>query len=152
MLGVSPGGLITFISKAYGGRASDNVIFNQSNIVQLMNEHDAIMVDKGFKIDDACNKYNLILIRSPFLRGKKQFSKEEALLSRNIASARVHIERINQRIKTFKIFQNKFQWAHANLANDIMTIISAICNLSKPIFAEDKFIVYKLLLVCFQII
>ncbi|KAL4104727.1 hypothetical protein QTP88_020009 [Uroleucon formosanum] len=52
MLEVSPGGLITFISKAYGGRASDNVIFNQINIVQLMNEHDAIMVDKGFQIDD----------------------------------------------------------------------------------------------------
>lgn len=138
MLGVSPGGLITFISKAYGGRASDNVIFKQSNIVQLMNEHDAIMVDKGFQIDDTCNEYNLILIRPPFLRCKKLFSKEEALLSRNIASARVHIERINQRIKTLKIFQNKFQWAHANLANDIITIISAICNLSKPI---DKFIV-----------
>lgn len=40
MLGV----LITFISKAYGGRASDNVIFSQSNIIQLMNEN-AIMVD-----------------------------------------------------------------------------------------------------------
>jgi len=81
MLGVSPGGLITLISKAYGGRASNNVIFNQSNIVQLMNEHDAIMVDKRFQIDDTCNKYNLILIRPPSLRGKKQFSKEEALLS-----------------------------------------------------------------------
>jgi len=50
MLGVSPGGLITFISKAYGGRASDNVIFKQSNIVQLMNEHYVLMVDKGLMI------------------------------------------------------------------------------------------------------
>lgn len=47
-----------------------------------MNENDAIMVDKGFQIDDICHKYNFTLIRSPFLRGKKQFSKEEALLSK----------------------------------------------------------------------
>lgn len=33
MLGVSPGDIITFISKAYGGRASDNIIFSQSNII-----------------------------------------------------------------------------------------------------------------------
>lgn len=139
MIGVSPAGLITFISKPYGGRASDNVIFNQSNIIQLMNEFDAIMVDKGFQIDNTCNEYNVTLIRPPFLKGKKQFTKPEALLSKDIASARVHIERINQRIKTFKIFQNKFSWAHINLVSDIMNIIGGICNLGKPIFANDKF-------------
>jgi len=77
MLGASPGGLITFISKAYGGRASDNVIFNLINIVQLMNKHYVIMVDKGFQIDDTCNKYSLIIIRPPFLRGKNNFLKKK---------------------------------------------------------------------------
>ena len=43
------------------------------------------------------------LIRLSFLRYKKQFSREEAELSRGIATARVHIERANQRIKIFKM-------------------------------------------------
>lgn len=98
------------------------------------------MVDRGFKIDDLCNEKGVTLIRPPFLKGKSQFTKSEALFTKEIASARVHIERVNQRLKIFKILQNKFHWGHAHLAHDIMIIISGICNLSSPIFASNKFI------------
>ncbi|KAF0710601.1 Uncharacterized protein FWK35_00030622 [Aphis craccivora] len=97
------------------------------------------MVDRGFRIDDICNEKGVTLIRPPFLRGKSQFTKTEALLTKEIASARVHIERVNQRLKTFKILQNKFTWGHVHLAHDIMIIIIGICNLSSPIFSPDKF-------------
>lgn len=139
LIGVAPAGLITFVSKPYGGRASDNVIFEQSNLIVLMDRQDAIMVDRGFKIDNLCNEKGITLIRPPFLKGKRQFTKEEALETKDIASARVHIERINQRIKVFKIFQNKFSWGHAYLAHDIITIICGICNLGSPIFSNEKF-------------
>lgn len=46
---------------------------------------------------------------------------EDALLSKNIALVRVHIESINQRIKTFHIFGHTFPWAHIHSASDIMT-------------------------------
>lgn len=130
--------MITFVSKPYGGRASD-VIFEQSNLISLMDRQDALMVDRGFKIDNICNKKGITIIRPPFLKGKNQFTREEALEFKSIASARVHIERINQRIKVFKIVQNKFCWGHAHLAHDIMIIISGICNLGSPIFSADKF-------------
>jgi len=139
LIGVSPGGLITYISQPYGGRASDKSIFEQSGLIQKMNSSDAIMVDKGFLIDDLCMSNNIQIIRPPFLKNKIQFSKSEALLNKDIASARVHIERINQRLKVYKILQNKFIWSHNYLAFDIITIISGICNLSTPIFANDKF-------------
>jgi len=42
-----------------------------------MNKYDAIMIDKEFQIDDTCNKYNFILKRHPFLRGKNNFLKKE---------------------------------------------------------------------------
>lgn len=46
---VSPGGLLTMISKGYGGRASDKAIFEQSCVVEKLEPHiDAIMVDKDF--------------------------------------------------------------------------------------------------------
>ncbi|KAJ8981460.1 hypothetical protein NQ317_000136 [Molorchus minor] len=49
MTGVSPGGLITYVSKCYGGRTSDKAIFEQSGLIkQLEMSKDAIMVDKGF--------------------------------------------------------------------------------------------------------
>lgn len=79
------------------------------------------------------------MIRPPFLKNKIKFSKAEALLNKDIASAHVHIERINQRLKVFKIFQNKFLWSHSSLVNEIIIIIGSISNLSSPIFANDKF-------------
>lgn len=139
LIGVSPGGLITYISQPYGGRASDRSLFVQSGLIQKMNSSDAIMVDKGFLIDDLCMSKNIQIIRPPFLKNKIQFSKSEALLNKDIASARVHIERINQRLKVYKILQNKFMWSHNYLAYDIITIIGGICNLSFQIFANDKF-------------
>lgn len=139
LVGISPGGLITYISKPYGGRASDKIIFEQSGLVNKMSKFDAVMVDKGFLIDTICDSQSIKVIRPPFLRNKNKFTKEESLLTKNIAKARVHIERINQRLKTFKILQNKFPWAHAHLMDDIITIIGGICNLCVPIFGEDKF-------------
>lgn len=97
------------------------------------------MVDKGFLIDTICDSQSIKVINSSFLRNKNKFTKEESLLTKNIAKARVHIERVNQRLKTFKILQNKFSWAHAPLMDDIITIIRGICNLCVPIFAENKF-------------
>lgn len=102
LIGISPAGLITFVSRAYGGRASDGKNFEQSNLVTKIEAGKSIMIDKGFHIDEVCNMYNVKIIRPPFLQ-KNQLSEEEAKLNLQIARAKVHIERANQRIKNFKI-------------------------------------------------
>ena len=56
MTGVTPGGMISFVSKAYGGKISKDAIFEQSNILDLLEKGDAITVDKGFRIDKLCKK------------------------------------------------------------------------------------------------
>ncbi|KAJ8976148.1 hypothetical protein NQ317_018087 [Molorchus minor] len=140
MTGVSPGGLITYVSKCYGGRTSDKAIFEQSGLIkQLEMSKDAIMVDKGFLIDKICEDYDIRLYRPPFLRAKNQLAREESRLNVAIASARVHVERANQRIKLFAILNSKMQWPLVSLSEDIFTIACAITNLSPPIIADDKF-------------
>lgn len=141
MTGVSPAGLITFISSAYGGRASDKAIFEESGIIKKLEMCvDEIMVDKGFLIKDITDSYGIKVIQPPFLRKKKQFSKEEALLNSKIAMARVHIERCNQRIKAFEVFNKALPWSLVPIINEIFTVVSAIVNLSSPILGDDKFI------------
>lgn len=139
LVGISPAGLITYIRKPFGGRCSDKAIFEQSNIVELMQRHDAVMVDKGFLIDDLCKKKGISVIRPPFLKNQKQFSKEDAIMTKNIAKARVHIEKINQRLKTFNILRHTFPFSHIHIASDIMIIIGGMCNISPSIFSMDKF-------------
>lgn len=139
MTGVSPAGNITFISLVYGGRASDTAIFSQSILFKLLEPGDGIMVDKGFLIDEACAKNGWKLIRPPFLQAKKQFNKAESMLTSRIAKARVHVERSNQRIKTFKIVGTRMPGELLPILEDIFKVICATINMSSPIMSDSKF-------------
>ena len=73
---VTPAGLIISVSESFGGRASDKTIFNHSGILQhLESKRDAIMVDKGFLIDDECMQKKIQLIRPPFWEIKNNWRK-----------------------------------------------------------------------------
>ncbi|KAK9693332.1 DDE superfamily endonuclease [Popillia japonica] len=141
MVGCSPGGIITFVSEPYGGRLSDKFIFEESDLIlALERDKDAIMVDKGFLIDDVCSSFGIKLIRPPFIKNKNQLSVEEAALNAQIAAARVHIERLNQRIKIFQVLGSKLQWSLVQYINSIFVIACGITNLSAPILNDERFL------------
>jgi hypothetical protein len=140
MTAVTHAGLICYISTAYGGRTSDKAIFEKSGLLdELDMHHDEIMVDKGFLIDNICDNFGIKLIRPSLLRKKSQFSQAEAIFTSQVASARVHIERTNQRIKCFKILTNQLPVNLIPVVDCIFEIICAIVNLSNPILTDDKF-------------
>ncbi|XP_051171019.1 uncharacterized protein LOC127287911 [Leptopilina boulardi] len=141
MTGVTPGGLISFLSKGYGGRASDKAICEQSGLLELIaqDKNKSIMVDKGFLIEGICRDYGIKSIRPPFVKNKKPFSEEDALNTCNIASARVHVERDNQRLKVFDILGSRMPSCLVPKSDKIMRILCAIVNLSSPILRDNKF-------------
>ena len=132
--------MLVHVSKSFGGRASDKCIFNHSNILQYLEAtRDSVMVDKGFLIDNECMENRIKLIRPPFVRNKQQLPEQDAVRNRDIASARVHIERMNARIKEFKILNNKLPWYFINYVDDIFIVCCGMANLGSPILADDKF-------------
>ncbi|XP_051160095.1 uncharacterized protein LOC127280845 [Leptopilina boulardi] len=140
LTGVTPGGIISFCSKAYGGRVSDKSIFEQSGLIEILEENSAIMVDKGFLIDEVCADNNIKLIRPSFFnKNQSQFSENDAVESSNIASARVHVERLNQRIKVFDILGGKMSSCLVPKSEKIMFICCALANLTSPVFKDNKF-------------
>ena len=102
LIGVSPNGAITYISKGFPGSTSDKIVTQQSNILSHLNAGDLILADKGFLIHDLLPK-NIFLNLPAFLCGKTQFTKEEAVFSRKIAGCRIHVERAIQRPRSYKI-------------------------------------------------
>lgn len=138
LIGITPSGLISYVSSGYGGRATDKAIFNYENLIDKVDINDSIMVDKGFLIEKECEEKLVRLIRPPFIKKQKQFTKRCAETTAEIARARVHVERAIQRIKIFKILKEQFDWYLIPYADEIMIIIAAVVNLSSPILTEEK--------------
>ena len=51
-IGISPQGVITFVSKGWEGRASDKYITEKCGILENLLPGDILMVDRGFNIRD----------------------------------------------------------------------------------------------------
>ena len=52
LVGATPGGLISYISPAYGGSTSDRHVVERSPLVNICDPGDSIMSDKGFNVQD----------------------------------------------------------------------------------------------------
>lgn len=52
LVGISPTGSITFFSKSWGGRASDKTITKSSGLIDLLEEGDIVMADRGFSFPE----------------------------------------------------------------------------------------------------
>lgn len=140
MVGVTPAGLISFISEVYGGKASDKHIFLQSKIMEKLQPNDAVMVDRGFMIDKECAENNIDVIRPSFLQpGESQLLETDAEHSEKISAARVHVERIMERLKNFKILKEELTTDLEQSIPEIIIVIGALVNLSAPILSKERF-------------
>lgn len=141
MLGVSPAGVITFVSVPWGGKASDKEVFCNSSLLDSLEPYvDAVMVDKGFHIELELEQRAVELYRPPFLRNKKQLSKPESQATAEIAAARVHVERVIGRLKIFKILNAKISWSLLPHMQNILTVLCGVTNLSRPVLSSERFL------------
>lgn len=67
MLAITPGGLISHVSKAYSGKVSDKHIFNEENLIEKFDSHnDSVMMDKCTLIEDELLHRGLQMVRPSF--------------------------------------------------------------------------------------
>ena len=76
LVGISPGGAISFINQLYSGLISDREIVTRSGFLNLpFDRGDSVMADKGFTVEDLL-PLGVSLNIPPFLgRGKRAFRK-----------------------------------------------------------------------------
>ena len=85
---------MAFVSDAWGGRASDKYITENSGILKKLLPGDIILADRGFDIAESVGTMQAKLHIPAFTKGKSQLSPLEVEETRSIANVRIHVERV----------------------------------------------------------
>lgn len=140
MVGISPHGQIMFISKSFGGRASDRYIVENSGFLRYLLPGDEIMADRGFTIEDLLFPRRVKLNIPAFTKGKPQLSADDVTSTRRIARVRIHVERAIRRLKVFKILSSTVPVASLKRFDDILVVCSALVNLRADLIRDTEVI------------
>lgn len=140
LIAISPVGTISFVSRLWGGRASDKCITKQSGFLDLVEPGDTIMADRGFNISEDLRLHGATLQIPSFTRGKSQLSQKEVEFSQRLARVRIHVERVIGLLKNkYTILQGILPVSiisHKNDSQDLSNIdkilltCAALTNLS----------------------
>ena len=124
---------MTFVSSMWGRRVSDYHITKECGLLDLLEEGDDVMADRGFNIQDLLAPLGVTLNIPPFMDNCSQMTAAEVTKTRRIAEARIHVERAIGRIKTYRILQGVLPISLADIASQIFTVCAYLTNFSQPV-------------------
>ncbi|XP_018972001.1 uncharacterized protein LOC109103116 [Cyprinus carpio] len=125
LIGMAPHGAVTFVSSVCAGSVSDKELLKQSGIVSFLKPEMAIMVKKGFFIDNyvPCKVY-----RPSCLLKQEKMPAEEVRETQSIAQLRVHIERLIGRVKQHKLLDTVIPLCDTRTINQLYTVACLLIN------------------------
>lgn len=129
LVGITPSGAISLVSKAFGGRASDKLRTQHSGFFDLQEYGDLVLTDRGFLIEEDLASRDTRLAIPSLTKGKKQLSMRQVEMSRRLARVRIHVEIMMERIKNFKILAGILPLSLVSQTDNIIMIAAAISNL-----------------------
>jgi len=139
LIGISPGGAITFVSELYTGSISDREIVTRSGFLDLpFNDKDLVMADKGFTVDDLLRPLGVSVKLPPFLGNSNQMAPEEVVLTQEIASLRIHVERAINKIKNFHIWDSVVPLHQMGLINQMWAVCAFFSVIFSPTLSQFK--------------
>lgn len=133
LLGIAPHGAVTFISPLYTGCISDVELTKLSGLLDLLEPGDDVMADKGFTIRKLLQERGVTLNIPKFLSNKVQFTTSEIQTTEEIAKLRIHIERMNRRIKENHLFDSPIPMSLSGSVNQLWTVACLLANFNGPL-------------------
>lgn len=137
LIGITPSGLISYVSPSYGGSATDRQIIERSTILDKFVYNDEIMVDKGLNVQDIFMPYGVKVNMPAFFKKGNQISSATLSSNRKVASKRVHVERVIGMLKTYKILKEPMNQTETLLSSDIIFICAMLVNFRSNIVNKN---------------
>lgn len=138
MVGLSPNLAVNYVSQAWGGRASDkHITLESETFVNGLFRGESVMADRGFNVTNDMKKKGVKLLIPEFKgRDRPQITRQEAERSEYISKARIHVERIIQRIKTFYFLERVVRLNMLDIIEQIFTVCAYLTNFQMPIIKK----------------
>ena len=89
-----------------------------------------VLADRGFKCITG-NRVNLEV--PPSKRKNQQFTRAEISKTRQIASLRIHIERVIERLREFRLLRIRLNTNLLGIIDQVVIIAAALCNLNEKL-------------------
>lgn len=112
---------------------TDSQMIERTCLLDLIEEGDGVMADKGFTIKDMLEKKGCTLNIPPFRSSSNQFTTQEVLNTQEIAKLRIHVERAIGRVKNFHIFDGVLSLSLVPLSSQMFSVWCWITNLDVPL-------------------
>lgn len=142
LIGISPMGTVSFLSKCWGGRVSDKSLTHSSGFFNYLEHGDTILADRGFTLAEDMAVYGANLAIPSFTCGKEQLSQREVEKLKQLSRVRIHIERVIGLVKNrylilkgpiaISVLKHKNDIEVANV-DKILTVCCALINISPSI-------------------
>lgn len=115
LIGITPAGAICYISDLFGGRATDVELVQQSGLMDRLVEKGFsgqgmnVMADRGLNsIAVPLMEAGIAYVALPSKRPEEeQFTECDAVITRDVANLRIHVERAIGAIKQWRILDRK---------------------------------------------
>lgn len=129
LISCTPDGLVSFVSSGYGGRVSDINLLEHSKFLDSLEPNSYILADRGFKnIEIYLKNRGFTLLRPPSVGAGSKLTKSEAKQTKEIASLRIHVERVIRRIREFSILK-PHSVVNLNLLHVLDFCVMTACSL-----------------------
>ena len=137
LIRISPYGLVTYVSKLWGGRATDRAITENCGILDLIEPGDDVMADQRFGIEDLLAEKKATLNIPPFRQeGCSQLSAREVEETRRIARVRIHVELVIGQAKNFNFINEIMPITLVPMADDLVRVCFYLVNFDKPLMSD----------------
>jgi len=145
LIGITPGGAISFLSQGWGGRVSDTHVTANSGLYEKLLPNDVILADRGFPIGEDVGFYCARVLMPAFTHGQAQLRSHDISDTRKLASLRVHVERAIGLVKNrYRILKTTLHHEFLNVKaghtlaqiDEIVHVCCSQTNLSKGIMIQ----------------
>ena len=133
LVSITPAGMINFVSSAWGGRTSDKYVTVNSGFLDLIENYDIVLADRGFPIREELALLHAELLMPPGRRGVSQMTSSDVRATEDIARRRIYVEQAIRRMKCFRILKYELPLTLLHHLDNIVLIVSGICNLYPPL-------------------